>query len=653
MTVLAAAPTPSISFNRRIFVMAALLLSTALASLDSSFVPIAFRDMIDDLDTSTSVIVWVSLGYLIAATGPMLFLARIGDRIGQARLFQIGTAVYSLAMIACTWAPDVGSLVALRAVQGLGMGMFLPATFSIGTQVYPESQRGRVLGLLAAGNAFGFVLGPIFASFLLDAYDWRAIFAARIPIGILAIALAYAAFAGTHKFASPKRRQTYDFIGALLLTFCFTGLLFGFNRLPVEDNHLDWFVWGVFAIGIAMFALFVRQERRTPDPLVDVELFRLSPTFTKTAIAFVAMFASFPVTLFVLPIFMIAGMEVRPWDIGIILGVGALSTFLTSPFAGRLADRYGAARICTIGTLMAVTGFMSLLLIEIDTPPLWLLIPLILKGVGTGLFFSPNNALLLSSVPKEHIGMAAGMIGTLRQAGYALGLAVIASLFTALQDGFESGWSRAALQLLSPDSATAVARMFEEGGIWSPEMMLYIFRVSAIICSGILILTLVNSIPRLQMTVRRHAAAFGLAAVVAVGGVLVFGSLSSVSIQGSAATAASRPDGFKQPVAFGMSSRVAKALPPVVYATPADAYGDRCAACHGSDGRGLPDLGVDLTVSHFIAGASDPDLAAFIVSGRAVGAPENRTGRDMPGFADLDPRSMDLLVAYVRGLRFR
>jgi MFS family permease len=160
MTVLAAAPAPLISANRRIFIMSALLLTTGLESLDNSFVPISFRDMIDDLDTSTSVIVWVTLGYFIAATGPMLFLARVGDRIGQARLFQMGTAVWALAMIACTWAPDVSTLIAFRMVQGLGLGMFLPATFSIGAQVYPESQRGRALGLLAAGNAIGFVLGP-------------------------------------------------------------------------------------------------------------------------------------------------------------------------------------------------------------------------------------------------------------------------------------------------------------------------------------------------------------------------------------------------------------------------------------------------------------------------------------------------------------
>ena len=119
--------------SRRLAVMTALVVATVLASLDSSFVPIAFPDMIDDLDTSTGVVVWVALGYLIAATGPMLFLARLGDGWGYSRLFRTGTALYAVAMAASAWAPDVATLIAIRLAQGLGMAFFLPATFAIAT----------------------------------------------------------------------------------------------------------------------------------------------------------------------------------------------------------------------------------------------------------------------------------------------------------------------------------------------------------------------------------------------------------------------------------------------------------------------------------------------------------------------------------------
>ena len=120
----------------RASLMSGLVIATVMGSLDSSFVPLTFQDLIVKLDTSTSVVVWVALGYLIAATGPMLFFARVGDRSSHARLFRIGTLVYGAAMTACGLAPDVAWLIALRCVQGLGMALFLPATFALAARAY-------------------------------------------------------------------------------------------------------------------------------------------------------------------------------------------------------------------------------------------------------------------------------------------------------------------------------------------------------------------------------------------------------------------------------------------------------------------------------------------------------------------------------------
>ena len=204
------------SRGRVLLIMSALLLSTLMASLDSSFLPLAFPDMIDDLDSSTSEIVWVALGYLVAATGPMLLAARMADAWGHVRLFQAGTVIYSLAMIACTFAPDVPVLIGLRLVQGLGMALFLPTTFAIATRIYGPEQRGRALGLLQAANAAGFILGPIFAGWLLDAYDWRATFASRIPFAILTILLALLALDYRQPMAVPGASRRFDVPGARL-----------------------------------------------------------------------------------------------------------------------------------------------------------------------------------------------------------------------------------------------------------------------------------------------------------------------------------------------------------------------------------------------------------------------------------------------------
>ena len=266
--------------NSRIFlIMTSLVLSSVMASLDSSFTPIAIPDMIDKLDSSTSEIVWVALGYLIAASGPMLLAAKMADGIGHARFFQIGTLIYSLAMIACAWAPDANTLIAIRFVQGFGMALFLPTTFAIATAMYGPKKRGSALGILQAANAVGFVMGPIFAGWLLDAYDWTAIFWSRIPFAILAILLAFFALGFKQPFKFSERQKSYDYSGAVFLTFALYGILYGCNKLPVEDNHLEPMVWIIFFLGFLFFGLFLRQEKKHDDPLIDLSLFSKNNEF--------------------------------------------------------------------------------------------------------------------------------------------------------------------------------------------------------------------------------------------------------------------------------------------------------------------------------------------------------------------------------------
>lgn len=642
-------PVNSPARGRVLLVMASLLLATLMASLDSSFLPLAFPDMIDDLDSSTSEIVWVALGYLIAATGPMLLAARVADALGHARLFRIGTVIYSLAMIACTFAPDVPVLIALRLVQGLGMALFLPTTFAIATRIYPPAERGRALGLLQAANAGGFILGPVFAGWLLDAYDWRATFATRIPFAVLMIVLAFTALDRREPMAVAGASRRFDIAGAAWLTVALFGVLVGCNRLPVEDNHRDPLVWLAFLAGLAAFWMFIRRERTCAEPLIDLSLFTRSAAFTRASIAFATMFASLPITLFVVPIVLINGLELRAWDVGFIMAVNAVCTTAISPWAGRASDRWNAEWLASIGALVRGAGYLLLLFVTPDTEPAFLYIPLMVIGIGTGLFFSPNNALLLANAPPERAGMVSGLFGTLRQGGYAVGFALIASLFAATQDYYETNWTHTGFGHLAPGTAGQLTTIFEEGGIWSPEMLVFILRVSAIVCFAILLLALINSLPRLAMNARRQfiavggvtaaaAAAVWLLTIVVPGGVAVREDLA----QAGEAPAAVAP--------FGMATRKAVAVAEIQAPATGGAFGQYCAACHGADAGGLPDLGVNLRTSPFVASRSDDELVAFLREGRAPGSPDNRTGRPMPGFGWLDAEQ---LRAVVRGIRDR
>ena len=591
---------PSLSAGRHAAVMLALILATVLASLDSSFVPIAFPDLIEDLDTSTGIVVWVALGYLIAATGPMLFFARVGDQRGYSRLFWVGITLYGAAMAACAAAPDVRTLIGIRLVQGLGMGIFLPATFSIATRIYPSEQRGKALGILTSANATGFILGPIFAGWLLDAYDWRALFITRIPFAAFTVALAFIAVRPRLVDGETHRRGHLDLKGAIFLTLSIFGLLFGLSRLPVEDNHLDLRIWLVFFAGLFFLYAFLRTERRSESPLVNLDLYRESPGFTKASIAFGALFASFPAYLFVLPLVLISGMELKAWDAGLLLGVIALITFVVSPWAGRLSDRLGEDVLCSLGAASTLVGFLLLLGVRPETSIGYLLVPMSLFGLGSGLFFSPNNRLMMSSVPPAQAGMAAGMIGTVRQSGYALGFAVMASVFTLIQDLLEQDWIRSGLEVVSPARARELTAIFEAGGIWSPEVLVYILHVGSILGAGLLLVSLVYSWPGLRIPVRRHWVVLAAASVVVVLGVGAYAAVRELRIQGTSeptSTAALLGAAVSPPAPFGMPRRIPVAVTGV---QPVSLEGGRavftfyCADCHGADGRGVSGRGVDL-----------------------------------------------------------
>lgn len=636
--------------SARTRLMAALVLATVLGSLDASFVPLLFSDLIVDLDSSTSEVVWVALGYLIAATGPMLFLARIGDRRGHAALFRAGTLVYGLAMSGCAFAPGIVSLVALRCLQGLGMAAFLPATFALAVRAYPPGERGRAIGVLASANAFGFILGPLFAGFLLDAYDWRATFLTRTPLALLAVLMAFL-FVKPAPGAPSAAAGPLDAKGALLLTLGLLGLLYGLNRLPVEDNHRDPVAWAIFAAGIAVTWLLVREEARHPDPLMDVSLFVKHPGFAKASFAFAILFATFPVYLFVLPIVLIAGLELTAWDAGLLLGSVALITFLVSPSAGKLSDRIGAERLCMVGAGFVAAGYLALLAIGVASGPRTILAPMVLIGIGTGLFFSPNNALILGGVPPARAGMASGLIGTLRQAGYALGFAVIASLFTFVQTRFETAWSRQGLLPLPGPMAERLSHVYEWGGLWSPEMLTFILHVAALVSAALTLLVVLYSAPRLALGLQGYLTTVGFVALIGLAAVLDVARRSELRLAGSAFVPAAAAAELPAVKAFGWAARA-----PVgqerLRGGP-ELYALYCQACHGADARGVANLGLNLRTSAFVRRASDAELLRLLRDGRARDARDSVTRRLMPGmrnFAGFAEENYAAVVEYLRGL---
>jgi MFS family permease len=579
-------------------------------------------------------------------------------------VYQIGVFIYAAAMIACAWAPDINTLIALRVIQGAGMALFLPITFTIASELYLPAERLKALSIMQAGNALGFVLGPVFAGWLLDAYDWRALFSTRIPLAVLAVVGSCVVLDRRYR-ARTAAVKHWDFAGAALLTLTIFGLLFGLNRLPVEDNHRDWLVWFVTAFGLVGLYLFVRQERKSPQPLIDLSLFTQSREFARAAIAFTAYFAALPVQLFVLPLVLIAGMEMTAWDTGMTLAVVALVTTLVNSFAGTLGKKFGAAQLATAGVIATALGYLALLPVQARHGQLPLMPAMVLLGIGSALFFAPNNTLLLGSVPDRARVTAAGLIGVLRQSGYAAGFALIASLVTAIQDNIEEIWTAASAQHLEMKTAAGMAYLFEEGGIYSPEVLFFVMRIGVVLAVAILAVCLVTSWPSLQLTRRSRGALIVGALGAAAAAVIGVAGASGIPISFGDARA-SAPDPTSLTVAaFGFNNRAVgesgsamaaaataagSGAAPAGQAVGAELYQVHCAACHGADGKGIDNLGVTLVASRYTASLDAAGLIAFLKVGRMPGQPGSIRGGVMPGFAYLEAAELDQIASYVKSI---
>jgi mono/diheme cytochrome c family protein len=353
------------------------------------------------------------------------------------------------------------------------------------------------------------------------------------------------------------------------------------------------------------------------------------------------------VQLFVLPLVLISAMEFSAWDTGMTLAVIAVSTTLISPAAGKLAARFGAGRLAVAGAVLTAVGYVALLPISADNGQLALMPAMLLLGIGSALFFAPNNALMMGNVPPRALVTAAGLIGVLRQSGYAAGFAMIASLVTAIQDNIEEIWTAASTAHLDAATAAGLAELFEGGGIWSPEILLFAMRVGVLIAVAILAISIINSWPKAQLGRRSAAFAGGSILAGVAAGVIVIASASGIPLSFGGAAAA-EPVTVAAPSAFGYTARQVAASTSTATLDGAALYATHCVVCHGANLQGIAELGVRLAGSDYVRRSDTAALTAFLRVGRRPGESDNVSGKVMPGFNYLLEAELAAIAEFVR-----
>jgi EmrB/QacA subfamily drug resistance transporter len=374
-----------------------------------------------------AAIEWVLTVYLLVVSSLLLSFGRLGDLRGHKRVYLAGFVVLMVASALCGLAPTPGVLITARAGQALGGAMLFANGPAILTRQFPPSQRGRALGMQAGMTYLGLTAGPSLGGWLTAAWGWRAIFFLNVPMGLVAIALS-ARFLPDDRPA--EIRETFDLAGAALFTLGLGSLLVALN----QGHAWGWTaptILASFALAAILLGAFLVVERCVPAPMLDLTLFA-SRTFSAATASALLNYICVNTVVFLIPFYLIDGRGLTPAAAGLVLTVQPVVMAITAPLSGALSDRIGSRGPATLGMAILACGLLLLSRLGPASPLSYVSLALLVTGLGTAIFGSPNNSALMGAAPRHRLGIAAGILASARNTGMVLGVGLAGAVFTTM-----------------------------------------------------------------------------------------------------------------------------------------------------------------------------------------------------------------------------
>ena len=419
------------AITTRRLALVAVCLVMFLTFLDMTIVSVALANVQSHLHAGVTQLQWVVNGYGLTFAVFMLLGGTLGDRLGRKKVMLGGLIVFAAGSLLGALAPNPDVLIGARVIMGIGAAASEPGTLSVIRHMYPDSGiRARAIGSWAAVAGLALAMGPVIGGLLVYGGDWRAVFwfnvATALFIGFLA------AFT-VPESSSPQTAKLdipgffFGAVGLGALTFAvILGETYGYESSLVV---------GLFIIGAVTLAGFVRVERRSRSPLLDLSYFK-SPRFTAAMlVAFIMYFSIFSIFFFA-ALYLAAVVGYSPARVGLEFTPMAIAMIGASLMAGRHVARVGPRGPMAEGCVLAGTGvLLSAILLRSAHPSLWLMATLALAGYGFGSSVVPMTSVALSEVPPERSGMAASATNTSRELGAVFGVAVLGALVNAHLNG--------------------------------------------------------------------------------------------------------------------------------------------------------------------------------------------------------------------------
>jgi EmrB/QacA subfamily drug resistance transporter len=411
--------------SARIWTLVIVSIGLFMVVLDNLVVNVALPSIHRDLGASIQSLEWTVNAYVLAYAVFLLTGAALGDRFGRKRMFVSGIALFTLSSAAAALAPSSGTLIAARALQGIGAAIVTPLTLTLLANAFPAERRGMAIGVWSGISGIAVALGPLVGGAVVQIASWHWIFWINVPIGITLVPLAVRRLS-----ESRGASRRLDLRGLALSSTGLFGLVFGL----VRSQSLGWTspqVMIALGAGVVLIAAFIAYELRVREPMLPMAFFS-NRSFAVTNVVSLAMYFGMFGSIFFLSQFLQNVLHNSPLQAGIKLLVWTGATMVVSPLAGVFSERYGSRLFMVAGLgLQAVA--LGWLASEATTSLTYtsMIGPFVLAGAGMALVFAPSANAVLSSVRADQTGQASGATNAIRELGGVLGIAVLATVFTS------------------------------------------------------------------------------------------------------------------------------------------------------------------------------------------------------------------------------
>ncbi len=427
------------SMSPKWLVLTAVACGTFMATLDASIVNIALPTLTKALGADLHQIKWIVIVYLLVITCLLLPFGRLADLYGRKRVFQVGFLIFTLGSALCAVSGTLALLMLSRAVQGVGAAMLMANSPALITAVFPAGERGKALGTLAMVVSAGLISGPSLGGVLITKLGWASIFLVNLPIGFGGALLVQHY---VRPDPPPTKTPTFDWAGAilqLLLLLSFMVMMepptitFESIALNQTSTVLPVSRFGMGLLVIILGVLFVKVESQVEAPLFDLSLLKIRTFWIANLAAFLTFVAYSSMTV-LMPFFLEEVLKFTPDKAGLFMTAVPLTIFVVAPVSGRLSDRLGSRGLSLVGALIGAIGLFLMggavgrgITEQVSHPSI--VVGLCSIGLATGLFQSPNNNRIMSSVPVEKLGVASALLATIRNLGLVTGTSLATGLF--------------------------------------------------------------------------------------------------------------------------------------------------------------------------------------------------------------------------------